>query len=151
MFTLFASERCQRGRIYAFEPLAPLCSTLRLNCGLSQAPVEIFPYGLGSEEQVTSFSYYPRYTMMSGISEYADEEVDVRVIERYLANEVAVGVEGAEELLDQSRQLLAGRFMVEEQECRIRRLTDVLKEESIDCVDLLKIDVQRAELKVLEG
>src|SRR6185312_6474967 len=105
MFTLFASERCQRGRIYAFEPLAPLCSTLRLNCGLSQAPVEIFPYGLGSEEQVTSFSYYPRYTMMSGISEYADEEVDVRVLERYIANEVAVGVEGAEELLDQSRQL----------------------------------------------
>src|SRR5262249_45221292 len=45
----------------------------------------------------------------------------------------------------------AGRFTVEEQECRIRRLTDVLNEEGIDCVDLLKIDVQRAELKVLEG
>ena len=151
MFTLFAAERCRRGRIYAFEPLAPLCSTLRMNSGLSQAPVEVFPYGLGAEEHVTSFSYYPRYTMMSGISEYADEAADVRVIERYLENEVASGVAGADELLDQSRQLLAGRFQVEEQECRIRRLTDVLKEEGIECVDLLKIDVQRAELKVLKG
>jgi len=151
LFTLFAAERCRRGRIYAFEPLAPLYATLRLNSRLSQVPVEVFPCGLGAEEEITSFSYYPGYTMMSGRSEYADEAADVRVIEAYLENEVAVGVEGAKELLGQSRQLLAGRFAVEKQQCRLRRLSDVLKEEGIECVDLLKIDVQRAEQRVLQG
>ncbi|NJL28735.1 MAG: FkbM family methyltransferase, partial [Thermoanaerobaculia bacterium] len=34
---------------------------------------------------------------------------------------------------------------------RLRRLSDVIREEKIEHIDLLKIDVQRAELDVLAG
>src|SRR5262249_52822340 len=48
-------------------------------------------------------------------------------------------------------ELLEGRFISEKQDCRVRRLSDVIRQEAVDWIDLLKIDVQRAELDVLRG
>ena len=35
--------------------------------------------------------------------------------------------------------------------CRLRRLSDVMKEQGVERIDLLKIDVERAEEEVLGG
>jgi hypothetical protein len=47
--------------------------------------------------------------------------------------------------------LLADRFQDTEQHCRLRRLSSVIDELGVPTIDLLKIDVQRAELDVLRG
>ena len=88
---------------------------------------------------------------MSGQSEYADAAGEVEVIKRYLANEASGGSADAVSLLKDADELLAGRFTGQVQQCRLRRLTDVLREEQVKRVDLLKIDVQRAEWDVLHG
>jgi len=36
-------------------------------------------------------------------------------------------------------------------EAKLRRLSDVLREQQIDHVDLMKVDVQKSELEVIEG
>ncbi len=36
-------------------------------------------------------------------------------------------------------------------DCRLRTLSSIMQDQALDCVDLLKIDVERAELDVLAG
>jgi len=54
----------------------------------------------------------------------------------------------SEEEADES---LEGRYRAENLTCELRTLSSVLREQGLDRVDLLKIDVERAELDVLLG
>src|SRR5207237_553543 len=51
MFTLFVGRRCPRARIYAFEPIAEICQSLRLNAELYGSRVEVFDHGLAATER----------------------------------------------------------------------------------------------------
>ncbi len=150
MFALFVQRRSAGARVYAFEPLAPLFDVLGHNAG-SHPGTRIFPYGLGGEDCERTFTYYPRYSMMSGLSEYADQSGDVRTIKKSLQNARALGDAAAAELLRHADGLLEGRFDHELHNCRLRRMSDVIREERVTRIDLLKIDVQRSELDVLAG
>jgi amino acid adenylation domain-containing protein/FkbM family methyltransferase len=151
MFSLLVARGRPRGRLYAFEPLAQIFEALRLNVGLYAPGVKLFPFGLAECERRAEFTFYPRYTMMSGLSEYAAPEQEVEVVRRYLDNLERRGDAAAGELLEHADDLLAGRFEAESRPALLRRLSDVLREEGIDRVDLLKVDVQRAELDVMRG
>ena len=48
-------------------------------------------------------------------------------------------------------KIMAGRPKAEEVECNIRKLSAVLEEEGIDKIDILKVDVEGAELDVMKG
>lgn len=151
MFSMFVGQQCPTARLYAFEPLAPLFETLRLNTELYSPQVKLFPFGLSDTERVESLTFYPHNTMMSGETRYADREDDQRVVETFLQHEARQGSSDALLWLDHADEVLPARFESEQQQCRLRRLSDVLHEEDIERIDLLKIDVQRAEEDVLRG
>ena len=138
-------------RVYAFEPLAPIFDVLRINAELYAPGTRLFPFGLSDSERVERFTFYPRYTMMSGQSHYAGPDSEVEVVKRYLENQRASGSAEATVLIEEAEELLAGRFEGRVLEARLRRLSDVLRETGVERIDLLKVDVQRAELDVLRG
>ena len=43
------------------------------------------------------------------------------------------------------------KFQAQRQICTVRRLSEVMREENIEYIDYLKVDVQRAEMDVLNG
>jgi amino acid adenylation domain-containing protein/FkbM family methyltransferase len=151
LFSLLAGRGRPRARVYAFEPIAPVFESLRLNAELYVPNVKLFPYGLADAERQEDLTFYPRYTMMSGLAGYAIPEQETEVVRRYLDNLERHGDSGAGRLLERAEELLAGRFEPETRPGWMRRLSDVLREEGIETVDLLKIDVQRAEMDVLRG
>ena len=55
------------------------------------------------------------------------------------------------ELLKDADEILRRRVEVEKYECQVRRLSDLIREEGVERIDLLKVDVQRAEMDVLRG
>src|SRR5262249_23487142 len=142
MFTLFASEQSPRSTIYAFEPCASLFEKLQENAAQCEAVVKAFHFGLSDHDGLANFTFYPRYSMMSCLSEYANPDVEIDVIKRTLYNEQAMGSEIAGSLLTQADELLAGRFDGGVETARLRRLSDVMREQRIEWIDLLKIDVQ---------
>jgi amino acid adenylation domain-containing protein/FkbM family methyltransferase len=151
MFTLFALSACPSSRVLAFEPLPAAFERLRENLAPFQGSVTLLPYGLSDTERDETFTFYPGYSMMSGQRAYADPDAEVAVVKRYLANQRDHGRADGAELLKEADELLDGRFRVVEQRARLRRLSDVIDEQGIAHVDLLKIDVQRAEEDVLRG
>jgi amino acid adenylation domain-containing protein/FkbM family methyltransferase len=151
LFSIFVAQHYRHTRVYAFEPISSLFSALQANLALYAPNARLFPYGLSDLERSATFTYYPHYTVMSGLSAYADAESEERVIKNYMIHEGKNGREDVGQLLAHSDELLAGRFKAEEEECRLRRLSDVMREEGVESIDLLKVDVQRAEMDVLQG
>jgi amino acid adenylation domain-containing protein/non-ribosomal peptide synthase protein (TIGR01720 family)/FkbM family methyltransferase len=145
LFTLFVKQCCAGSRVYAFEPVAPIFATLEANVRAYGDGVRLFAHGLSDREGSEEFLYYPHYSMMSGVARYAVPSEEVEVVKRYLLNE------GSALLLEDADELLVGRFEGNLVECRQRRLSQALREEGVERIDLLKVDVQRAELAVLRG
>ncbi|HKG15723.1 MAG TPA: amino acid adenylation domain-containing protein [Pyrinomonadaceae bacterium] len=151
LFTLFVSRHYPNARVFAFEPVGPIYGTLAVNARLYAAGARLFDHGLSDAEKTEAFAYYPEYAARSGVMAYADPENEVEVIKTFLHNKQRGGDAEAVKVLEAADELLEGVFDSVALECRLRRLSDVIREEGVERIDLLKVDVQRAELDVLMG
>src|SRR5262249_37123375 len=75
---------------------------------------------------------------------YADVAVDQKATSTFLSNYTR-------QSLEQTDELLAGKFETQTYQCRLKTISQVISEQHIERIDLLKIDVERSELDVLEG
>jgi FkbM family methyltransferase len=145
-FTLFASTRAQRLKVYAFEPIPPSFSVLAANLEIYGIDAELFNVGLSARRETADFTFYPEMSGLSG--RYSDEETDRRVTRAVVRSGLAE-VEGVSEVdLD---EWLQAQFASEVHHCTLRTLSDIIAERGVEVIDLLKIDVERAELDVLAG
>jgi amino acid adenylation domain-containing protein/FkbM family methyltransferase len=142
LFTLFVHQYCANARVYAFEPLPPIYEKLQLNNDLYGLNAKLFQFGLSNKAITAEFTYYPHVSAMSG--RYADVAIDQKATSTFLSNYAAQSI-------DQTDDLLAGRFETQKYQCRLKTLSQVIEEQNIERIDLLKIDVERSELDVLEG
>jgi FkbM family methyltransferase len=135
----FAAE-CGASVVHCFEPVRPVFEQLRRNLR-HFPPCVAHAYGLSSRSRSATITYYPRDWAISSL--YADPAAERATLRRALLNLGSSEAEAEERLRD--------RFAVEELPCELRTLSDALRSESIERVDLLKIDVEKAELDVIAG
>jgi 31-O-methyltransferase len=136
----FFAAQCGAARVHSFEPVAPVYALLRENvAGLAACVAH--PYGLSRAVGEAPITFYRGAAAMSGL--YADPARDRELVRTALGNlGVCGGAADAE---------LAGRYDPVGLTCELRTLSGVLAEHGLERVDLLKIDVERAELDVLAG
>jgi amino acid adenylation domain-containing protein/FkbM family methyltransferase len=145
LFTLFVSQRVPGARIFAFEPIPAVFEVLRLNAEIHGADVQVFDCGLAAEEGIDEFTYYPNASVLSG--RFADEGEEQQVVRSFL-----LGAGGGQGLSrDEVDELLRLRLAGQRVRCRLRTVSDVLRENGVQRIDLLKIDVEKSELEVLQG
>jgi amino acid adenylation domain-containing protein/non-ribosomal peptide synthase protein (TIGR01720 family)/FkbM family methyltransferase len=149
MFTLFVRQNWPEARIYAFEPIPSIFETLRGNIELYGPNARIFNYGLAEESKSAAFTYYPQFPARSGLSVYADAVDEINVTRQFLRNQQRNY--GEIDAADFAEDLLEGKFAAEIHTGELRSLSKVIGEEGVERIDLLKIDVQRAEMDVLRG
>ncbi|WP_233223926.1 FkbM family methyltransferase [Amycolatopsis sp. CA-128772] len=147
-------------RIYAFEPLPPLHAILERNGrDFFGGHLKALPYGLAAGEDELDFSYFPAATIFSSSwRDAANVEAERRRVTAGVVEMIRRGGLGAG-LRRVPAPLLRGivgrklRVMrqLETHRVRVRPLSAVLDEQGIDHVDLLKVDVEGAELDVLRG
>lgn len=149
MFSLFILHRFPEVQVYAFEPAPPLFELLRTNTESFGARVRLFPFALADRPGTASLTYYPNTTGMSSF--HPDVREERAALAAILENRRRAGVPGIEELLNQAEDFFAERLRSETFECPLRTLSDVLREEGVDRIDLLKVDVEKSEAQVLAG
>ncbi|MEM7351130.1 MAG: amino acid adenylation domain-containing protein, partial [Acidobacteriota bacterium] len=143
LFALYAAQQWPGARVYAFEPLPPLFEVLDLNLDLYGIPGGRFAYGLGSERGEVRFEYFPHASILSG--RHVDGSDERQTVKRFLL--------GRDEGLSEREieELLAERLEHETYTCQVKPLSEVIREEGIERIDLLKVDVEKSELEVLRG
>ena len=145
LFTLFASQLAQRATIYSFEPIPPVFEILRLNAEVYGLNAKLFELGLSNLSGASSFTYYPKVSLMSG--RFADAAIDSEVVKAFVMQQH----DSSELPSAQLDDLIAERLTSETFTCRLKTLSEVMREEGVTRIDLLKIDVEKAELEVLAG
>jgi amino acid adenylation domain-containing protein/FkbM family methyltransferase len=146
LFALRVARLRPRARIYAFEPVPAVCEVLRLNARLHGGDVRVREHGLSERDGEAELTFYPRATVLSGLhADPAEERATVRAVllgdDDALAREAGPGLDA----------WLAHRLATQRVRCRLRTLSGVIREEGIERIDLLKVDVEKSELEVLAG
>ncbi len=150
LFTLFAAQRCQNLQTFAFEPSPVAFEKLRLNVERFGLQASLFDCGLSNKEGSATFTYYPQASVMSGFYPNAGEEKEL--FRTFMLNQPHAGGEDEKALLSEyADELTEARFESQRFSCRLRTISSIIAEYNIQCVDLLKVDVEKSEADVLEG
>jgi FkbM family methyltransferase len=139
--TLYFSRSIDHPLILAFEPAAQLYQCLVMNIRQHVTGAKAYKYALGSAQGTRVLTYYPSSPSQSGL--YADADQDRSATMAYLANN---GITG-----EYAEYLSGGIHVPQREMVYVSTLSAVISEQNLDKIDLLKIDVERAELDVLHG
>ena len=142
LFTLWVHQQCRNARVYGFEPNPAAFAVMRNNTALYGLDVKLFECGLSDETKASPFTFYPEWSGMSGF--YADVKEDEEVVRASMQSQDANFAEYADELL-------RDRFKSETFTCDLRTISEIIRENNIESIDLLKVDVEKSELDVLNG
>ena len=149
LFTLFANQIAKRAKVYSFEPNPTVYEILRANATLYGSEVRLFNCGLANEAKRSTFTFFPGFSLLSGF--YTDARADKEVVKTFMANQQKAGIGEMAELVEQADAILEERFDPQAFDAELRTLSSVLEQESIERIDLLKINVEKSELDVLLG
>jgi amino acid adenylation domain-containing protein/FkbM family methyltransferase len=144
LFALFAHTRCRRPVVYAFEPNPEAYEALALNAQLYGVDARLFRCGLSDRGGAATFTAYPRFTFMSGL--YADPTEEKGIVRSFVRKQ-----QGGDAPAGMLEELLAERFETRQFPVELRRMSDVIREQGVERIDLLKVNVEKAELDVLLG
>ncbi len=149
MFSLYVLGKYPGSRAVCIEPAPHCLERLRPNVAGFGDRVQIAPVALGDSARTVEFSYYPNYSIISGM--FADEGQDLTTLRAGAKTqyEERFGVAPSERELD----FLVGSKLADRQtfDCEMITMSELLEQHGISEVALAKIDVERAEGLVLAG
>jgi amino acid adenylation domain-containing protein/FkbM family methyltransferase len=147
LFSLFVAQYWPNATIHAFEPLPPIFDALQNNAALYGLNGKVYDCGLSDCSREVVFHFYPNDTVIS--SSATSPEEARQLVRSYLRNQE----QGGEESIDDAEldALLDMRLQFQSYTCRLRSLSEIIAENAIERIDLLKIDVEGAEQDVLNG
>jgi amino acid adenylation domain-containing protein/non-ribosomal peptide synthase protein (TIGR01720 family)/FkbM family methyltransferase len=142
--SIFFSKQAADLDIYSFEPIPDLHRVLNMNLFVysDQATFKTFDFGIGATNQDgVLFTYFKDNSVIS--TQYPDLHEDSDVLLAFLNNNNKE---------DENRQIVESVMSSKEEVVsRIRTISTVIREHGIEQIDVLKIDVEKAEMDVLAG
>ncbi|MGH7832000.1 MAG: phosphopantetheine-binding protein, partial [Candidatus Binatia bacterium] len=108
-----------------------------------------FNCGLSDEAKRKAFTFFPGFSLLSGF--YADAQAEKQVVKTFMINQQKAGISEMTELVEQADAILEERFNPQTFNTELRKLSSVIEQENIERIDLLKINVEKSELDVLNG
>ena len=151
LFTLYVHRNFRGVKVYAFEPIPPNFEVLRANVALHGVRAKLFEFGLSKAAGSDAFTFYPRAAGLSGRASSVEE--DRRETESIVRGWLQTVVPGGEAVLPREElgALLKEYLEPETYTCQLRTLSEVIREQNVGRIDLLKVDVEKSEFDVLAG
>jgi FkbM family methyltransferase len=159
-FLLGLAQRLKHASVYCFEPLRDTFEVLERNAAdLGGLTTRLFNCGLSKSSGTAVFTYFPRMSVASTM--YPDHSAEFRRdSRRFVLEELKYRSAGWRAVLATTpewvwfplTELVRRHYQkTREVTCELKRLSDVIADEEIECIDLLKVDTERAEVDVLNG
>jgi amino acid adenylation domain-containing protein/non-ribosomal peptide synthase protein (TIGR01720 family)/FkbM family methyltransferase len=149
LFTLLIGQICNGVAVYAFEPIPAVFEALRINTTLYSSNVKLFNCGLSTEVGIGTFTYYPYVSIFSG--RFADTGEERAVVKSFLVNHQRSNDPSVTLSEDDLDPMLNDRLTGECLQCSLTTISEVIRQNGVQHIDLLKIDVEKSEFDVLAG
>ncbi|MBN2151825.1 MAG: FkbM family methyltransferase [Candidatus Lokiarchaeota archaeon] len=155
LFTLFAAAQASEVEIHAFEPVPRIFEALRANTAALGPRVHLYNVGLGDAAGDVDFQFYPRVCADSTATPFDFEAKVARYVETYdesIAKDMPVA-----RIIPRAwrprvvRSFLKQMYTGQAVTCRVRPLSDIIAEQRVARIDLLKVDAENAERGVVAG
>lgn len=155
LFSRFMAKQAKNLRIFTFEPVPIIFEVLEENLRNLPAEVKNYNVGLAEREGMTQIHYYPNVSADSAIIEF---DWDLKV-NQFLRNyeEMIVGfIPGAKSIPESERKEfiekgLKTMYKAEMLPCKLLTISDIIEENKLKTINLLKIDAENYEAQVLKG
>ena len=141
LFSIYVKQKAKRVKVLAIEPIPQISRVLQWNLQ-KLTDCKALQIGVSNCELTTELTYYPRSPCMSGL--YADQDYDAQLLTTVLTN-------ARPEMAELFKRGMERNLIGLPVQCKLRPLSTILNEHNIQSIDLLKIDVEKSELHVLEG
>jgi len=149
MFELFvAIETGMNCAFYCFEPIPEIYGILQKNLHHLGVHVKAFNMGVARRKGILNFTFYPKLSVFS--SAFSSKESDRLMIEKVISNFVGESIDSS--LRNKFIEYFIKDHMNSRQvECATVALSDLIAEQGISKIDLLKIDAEKSELEIING
>ncbi len=148
LFSVFCSRLVPDLRIHAFEPNPAAFACLQANASAWGENVTCQPVGLSRDERTAELTFFEGLSLLSGF--YADAATERDVVKSYVFNQQDES-QRTERWASEIGALIDDRLQSRTVTARLRTLSGYIAEAGIDRIDLLKINVEKSELDVLQG
>jgi amino acid adenylation domain-containing protein/FkbM family methyltransferase len=149
LFSLFANHICKNPKIYAFEPNPAVFKLLKANISLYGSEIHRFKLGMADTSKTENFTFFQGSSIQSGF--YVDAANEKTIAKAVIMNQQKKQAVDIAELVKETDYMLDQRFSPETFAARLATLSNVIEQEDIDRIHLLKINVEKSELDVLKG
>ncbi len=155
LFTIFAAAQAPDVEIHAFEPVLPIFEALEVNVAPLGSRVHVHNIGLGEASGDVAFQFYPRVCADSTATPFEFDAKVARYAETYdqsIAKDMPIAriVPKAwrpRVVRSFLKRIYTGQMIT----CHIKPLSDIIAEQHVTRIDLLKVDAENAERQVVAG
>jgi FkbH-like protein/FkbM family methyltransferase len=150
LFSLFVLSHCANPQIYAFEPAPAVYELLKANCNAYGASVQALNLGVSDRSSTAAFTFYEKSSVFSSFR--ADDAEDRAAIQTVVRNTLNSDPSIDKESLDAYvAELTADRLRRTTHECRVTSVSEIIRENQLARINLLKIDAEKSELDIVRG
>ena len=148
LFTLFVNQFGKNIKVFSYEPSPEVYNLLKLNSEAYSSKTTTFNCGVSDSRKNAQFTFYKNSSVFSGFQ--ADEDEDKEAILTVVRN-MLLEVADRDSTEEYIAQLTRDRMESELINCQLISVADIIADNSIDKIDLLKIDAEKSELAILNG
>lgn len=150
LFSLFIMSRCKNAEIYAFEPAPAAYEVLKANCTAYGGRTHPVNAGVAQHAGKATLTFYENSSVFSGFhaNEHADRQAIETVVRNSLVNSMPADDKEVEAYIG---ELTADRMLHKTCESRMTTVSEIIREQGIEGIDLLKIDAEKSEEEILAG
>ncbi|WP_276381415.1 MupA/Atu3671 family FMN-dependent luciferase-like monooxygenase [Flavobacterium sp. H4147] len=167
-FSMHVNQKQPSAFLVAFEPIPQIFSGLKQNFEHRNIKGRILNYGVSNKKENATFYYYPEMAGMSG--RFTEKETIVDAVGGYVKHDKTVlsqnanhsnedvivksfyeSIDSEGEMNDEFKNYLNSLYEAKEVDCQLTTISDVIDDLKLECIDLLKVDVEKSECLVLEG
>ena len=149
LFSLFVMGQCKNPTIYAYEPSPVVFDLLKANCAAYGATATAFNLGVSDRSKTALFTFYENSSVFSGF--YSNKVEDLGAIEAVVRNMLSNVLATDGPVDEYVRELAAERLHSSNYQCQMTSVSDLIRENGIKNISLLKIDAEKSEIDVLKG
>ena len=150
LFSLFVRSQCPKASVYSYEPSPIAFRALKANSEAYGPNLHAFNAGVSGQNGSATLTFYGKSSVFSSFHPSAEE--DRKAIQAVVANMVRGELGNTAEPVDEYvEELMADRMDQQTFECQLVSVPEILRQNNLGRVDLLKVDAEKCELEILHG